>query len=683
MTIEDAKVAAVPRRSRNSSGAASKAHKPGAPDARFRLTLLGHFELIGPNGPIDLGARKLCGLLAVLACTPVPQPRERLMSLFWGSHFDAQARQNLRKALSRLRHALDEHVLVTNEDSVSLRADIIQCDVARFEALVAAGSYDALAAAADCYKGPLLSDISISQEPWIDWVSAQRRRLEDLLVDALVRVAGEEEKLGNVERALELAKRAVAIDPLREDAHRVIMRALAAGGRKADALKHYEETAALLKRELDVDPDAATQALTAELRKSKQIWSARSDNSDRPALPDRPSIAVLPFTNIGGNADEEYFADGIVEDILSALSRIRWLFVIARQSSFSYKGRAVEVKRIARELGVRYLVEGSVRKSNNRVRITAQLIDAETDAHIWADRYDRDLSDIFALQDEITERIVSAIEPTVRAVEIKRALAKPTDSLSAYDSYLRALPYYHSQTRETVSHAEDLLRRAIELDPEYAEALGTLADCITTRIANGWHASRERGIGEACEAASRALAAGPNNSTCIAAAALAFAVLARRFEEALQLAERAVDVHPNSTFVRNRAGAVYANSGESDKAIAQIAIALRMNPLDNKTSTFTFTVGAVAHLFARRFEESLDWGRRASAITPQAMIPHWCAAAALGHLGRLDEARAEIDRILALHPIATLARARRASFRHDWMYELYLNGLRKAGLPER
>jgi adenylate cyclase len=403
-----------------------------------------------------------------------------------------------------------------------------------------------------------------------------------------------------------------------------------------------------------------------------------------PPLPllDRPSIAVLPFANMSGDPEQEYFADGMVDDLLSALSRIRWLFVIARQSSFSYKGRAVEVKRIARELGVRYIVEGSVRKSSTRVRIAAQLIDAETDAHIWADRYDRDLNDIFALQDEITERIVSAIEPTVRAVEIKRSLAKPTSALNAYEGYLRALPYYYSQSREGLAHAEDLLQRAVEFDPDYAEALGTLADVMTSRIANGWHASRKHEIDDVCEAASRALAAGPNNSTCIAAAAYAFAVLARRFEEAEQLAERAIAVHPNSTFVRNRAGAVYSNSGESDKAIAQITTALRMNPLDNITSTFTFTVGAVAHFFARRFEESLYWGRRATAITPQARIPLWCAAAALGHLGRLEEAHAEIDRILELHPAATLARARIASFRHDWMYDLYLDGLRKAGLPE-
>ena len=369
------------------------------------------------------------------------------------------------------------------------------------------------------------------------------------------------------------------------------------------------------------------------------------DGSPALALPDRPSIAVLPFTNISGDPEQEYFADGMVDDILSALSRVRWLFVIARQSSFVYKLRSVDVRQIARELGIRYVVEGSVRRSGNRVRITVQLIEAETGAHLWAERYDRDIEDIFALQDEITERIVSAIEPTVRSVEIKRALAKPTGSLTAYDCYLRALPYYYSQTREAVLRAETLLQEAIDLDPGYAEALGTLADCIANRTSTGWHESRRRGTDEACEAARRALAAGPDNSTCVASAAFAYGILGHRFDEALELAERAIQLHPNSTFVRHRAGAVYSVSGESDKAIAQIEAAQRMNPHDNKTATATFTVATTAHFFARRFEESVRWGRRTMAITPDANIARWIAAAALGHLGRLDEARVEIDKI--------------------------------------
>ena len=231
----------------------------------------------------------------------------------------------------------------------------------------------------------------------------------------------------------------------------------------------------LLKRELAVEPDPNTQSVAAELRKPHMGRSGSEGKSGpEPAagtgaallpLPDRHSIAVLPFANMSGDPEQEYFADGMVDDILMALSRVRWLFVIARQSSFIYKIRSADVQQIGRELGVRYVVEGSVRKAGSRVRIVAQLIETETGAHIWADRFEGDLRDIFTLQDEITERIVSAIAPNVRAVEIKRARAKSYD-LTAYDLYLRALFDYHALKLESVKNAELLLRKAVELDPE-------------------------------------------------------------------------------------------------------------------------------------------------------------------------------------------------------------------------
>ena len=207
------------------------------------------------------------------------------------------------------------------------------------------------------------------------------------------------------------------------------------------------------------------------------------------ALPDRPSIAVLPFENMSGDPEQEYFADGMVDDILSALSRVRWLFVIARQSSFIYKVRSADVRQIGRELGVRYVVEGSVRKAGNRVRIVAQLIEAETGTHLWADHHDGDLRDIFALQDEVTKRIASAVEVNVQAAEIRRARAKPTDSLTAYDLYLRALPAYFGQTEVDYRRTQALLGSAIEKDPEYAEALGILTDSVANGALQGWQGS--------------------------------------------------------------------------------------------------------------------------------------------------------------------------------------------------
>jgi adenylate cyclase len=401
------------------------------------------------------------------------------------------------------------------------------------------------------------------------------------------------------------------------------------------------------------------------------------------ALPDRPSIAVLPFINMSGDPEQEYFADGMVDDLLMALSRVRWLFVIARQSSFIYKIRTVDVQQIGRELGVRYVVEGSVRKAGNRVRITTQLIETATGAHIWADRYEGDLRDIFALQDAITERIVAAVEMNVQAAEMKRARAKPTDSLTAYDLYLRALPDYFGQTVAHYNRAQASLGKAIDADPEYAEALGTLNDCITSRTIQGWHESWTGGSEEACQLAGRALAAGPDNSTCVASAAYTYGVLLYRFEEALDLANRALMLHPNSVLVRNRTAAVYAVCGEGDRAIAQCEAARRMNPLDSKkAATFTYMVLSSAFYLACRFEESINAGKRALAFAPAANTARKYVAMSLAQLGRIDEAQAEIAELTKHQPSASLALFRHHGFRHKWMHELHLEGLRKAGLRE-
>ena len=547
------------------------------------------------------------------------------------------------------------------------------------------------------YRGRLLADIAIPEEAWTEWLGVQRQRLEGLALDAMVKLGEQELEAGNHEHALNAANRAIAISSLREDAHRLVMRALAAGGRRADALKHYEDLAALLKRELAVEPDPthavarrrAAQTsrgavgIRSQTRLAIRAHVAAETGAVLLPLPDRPSIAVLPFANMSGDPEQEYFADGMVDDILMALSRVRWLFVIARQSSFIYKVRSADVQQIGRELGVRYVVEGSVRKSGNRVRIVAQLIEAETGAHIWADRYEGDLRDIFALQDEITERIVSAVEVNVQDAEIRRARAKPTESLTAYDLYLRALPAYFGQTEVDYRRTQALLGKAIELDPEYAETLGTLTDSVAIGTLQGWQGSWTRGGEEACQLAGRALAAGPDNSTCLASAAFTYGVLSYRFEEAFELANRALMVHPNSLFVRNRAAAVYGVCGESDKAIAQCEAACRMNPLDSKkAATATFSILSFALYMARRFEESIRAGRRALAFTPNTNTARKYVAASLAQLGHVDEARAEIAELIKHQPDASLALFRQHSFRHKWMHELHLEGLRKAGLRE-
>jgi TolB-like protein/DNA-binding SARP family transcriptional activator len=664
----------------------------------LRVSILGPFELTGPDGRVPLTNKKLAALLAYLACTaPSRHGRDKLMTMLWGSHFDAQARQNLRQTLARLRRTIGPEALVVEGETVSLREGAVACDATRFETLLREGSREALAEAAGLYRDRFLADIVISEEAWTEWADAERQRLESLALDAMIALGDRELELGEHARALAAARRANAISSLREDAHRLAMRALAAGGRRADALKHYDDLAALLRRELAVEPDPSTKALVADLRQSHAQRTGTEGRSARPltpsagvatlaeplALPDQPSIAVLPFANMSGDPEQEYFADGMVDDILTALSRVRWLFVIARQSSFCYKGRAVDVQQVGRDLGVRYVVEGSVRKSDNRVRIVAQLIETQTGTHLWADRYEENLLDVFALQDEITARIVAAVETSVQAAEIKRSKGKPTESLTAYDLYLRALPAYFGQTQVDYTRAEILLGKAIEVDPEYAEALGTLTDTVSVRTLQGWHESWERGRDESCELADRALAAGPDNSTCVASAACTYAILADRFDEALDLANRALMLHPNSLLVRNKSAAVYAVCGEIDKTVAQGEAARRMNPLDSKkAATATYSVLSCAHYFARRFEESIDAGRRAVAFAPAANTARKYVASSLAQLGRIDEARAHVAELIKYQPGASLAFFRRNSFRFEWMHELHLEGLRKAGLRE-
>jgi TolB-like protein len=653
--------------------------------------------LTGPDGPIDLTNRKLAGLLAFLACAASePHSRDKLMTLLWGSHFEPQARQNLRQALTKLRRILGEDALNTSGEAVSLQPGTLACDVAQFERHLSEGTSDALKAAVSLYRDCLLADLVIPEEAWSEWLGVQRQRLEGLALDAMVRLGKQELEVGHHEQALWAASRAIEVSGLREDAHRVAMQALAVGGRRADALKHYEDLKTLLKRELTVEPDPTTRALAAELRRPHMARAGSEAGTGPPLelvsetgtvlppLPDRPSIAVLPFANMSGDPEQEYFADGMVDDILMALSRVRWLFVIARQSSFIYKVRVADVRQIGRELSVRYLVEGSVRKSGTRVRIVAQLIETETGAHIWADRFEGDLRDIFALQDEVTERIISAVEEKVRDAEIRRARAKPTGSLTAYDFYLRGLSAWFGQTDVEYKRTQLLLGQALDADPEYAEALGTLTDSVNTRTIQGWHESWSRGVDEASRLAGRALAAGPDNSTCLASAAFTYGVLANRFDEGLDLANRAVTVHPNSVFVCNRAATVFAICGESDKAIAQCEAACRMNPLDSKkAASATYSVLSFALYMARRYEESIRAGRRALVFAPQSNNARKYVAISLAQLGRTDEARAEIAELLKYQPDASLALFRQHGFRHSWMQELHMEGLRKAGLREK
>jgi adenylate cyclase len=401
--------------------------------------------------------------------------------------------------------------------------------------------------------------------------------------------------------------------------------------------------------------------------------------SAAPPLPDKPSIAVLPFENMSGDPEQEYFADGMVEEITTALSRFKWLFVIARNSSFTFKGRAVDIKEVGRRLGVRYVLEGSVRKAAGKVRITGQLIDAVTGAHIWADRFERDLTDIFVLQDEVTVAVVSAIQPKLFQTEIALATRRRPENLTAYDFYLRAMQQYYLTTREGLAEAIRLAHRALQLDPRFGLVAALAGVCHMQNVLFGYAADAQFDREEAVRFLHLALSVDDGDPDTLAAAAAISAFMVGDCESAIEMADRAVSLNPNSYLAWTRKGWVYRIAGLPEEAVRSFECALRMSPVDPALH-ITFVGMGYALIGLRRFDEAIVAGKKAQRQHPSYVGAYRCLASAFAHLGRDAEAREAATRLLETDPAFTIstfiARGGQSNSK------LLIEGLRKAGLPE-
>ena len=401
------------------------------------------------------------------------------------------------------------------------------------------------------------------------------------------------------------------------------------------------------------------------------------------SLPDKPSLAVLPFQNMTGDAEQEYFVDGMVEEITTAIARLPWLFVIARNSAFTYKGKAIDVKQVAQELGVRYVLEGSVRKAGNRVRITGQLIDTTTGAHIWAERFDGALDDIFELQDQVASSVAGAMEPKLRQSEIERASRKPTANLTAYDLYLRALAQSYRLTEDGLAEALVLARQALVIDPSYAPAAALVGWCRVLQRVRGWGALSDEDIAEACLLARQALEAERDDAETIRQAAWSLFALAGEVAMAAAALDRVLTRNPNAARAWSARGIIHALRNEPEAAIEAIERARRLSPFDRHAFGYAVNI-AVAHLVARRFEQAIEWADRALHDQQRTVVGMRAKVVALAHLGHLDKARAELSRLLAIDPKLTIAGFReQAVYLAPEVLELYVDGLRLAGLPER
>jgi len=401
-----------------------------------------------------------------------------------------------------------------------------------------------------------------------------------------------------------------------------------------------------------------------------------------PKLPDRPSVAVLPFVNMSSDPEQEYFADGIVEEIITGLSRFRSLFVIARNSTFTYKGRSVDVKQVGRELGVRYVVEGSVRKSGSRVRIAGQLVDASIGAHLWVDRFDGELTDIFDLQDRVTASIVSAIAPKLEEAEIERVSRKPTESLDAYDYFLRGMAAFHRWNRESNGEALAQFYKAIELDQGFALAHARAAGCYARRKTAGWVSDRDYEVSEAERLARRAGELGRDDAAALTSAGMALAFVVGDLDGGGALVERALALNPNMAWAWFCGGWIKVWLGDHETAIERHERAMRLSPHDPQSFNMHTSIGA-AHFFAGRNDEALRWAGISLSEQPQSVNAASVKAAAAAFAGDGAAARAAITQLRRLAPALRLSNlADHWPLRRREDIDRWTKGLREAGLPE-
>jgi adenylate cyclase len=391
--------------------------------------------------------------------------------------------------------------------------------------------------------------------------------------------------------------------------------------------------------------------LGEQSNRSETATGGPQQNQQNPplALPDKPSIAVLPFQNMSGDSEQEYFADGMVEEIITALSRIRWLFVIARNSSFTYKGQSVDVKQVGRELGVRYVLEGSVRRGGSRVRITAQLIETLSGAHLWADRFDGLLEDVFELQDKVASSVAGVIEPALQAAEIRRSADRPTSDVTAYDLYLRALPHGLSYEKARVVQAIDLLGQAIERDPRYGPAMALSAWCHLQLDVSGWTDRRDANRRQAIDLARQALHVAGDDPGVLTHAGHVLGYFGEDIKAAIGLMDRSLELNPSFAHGWRWSGWIRLYAGQADLAIEHFQRSLRLSPRDRTAGRLT-GIG-IANFFSRRFDEAAATLLVSLEELPAHATPYRFLASCYAHMGRLDEAREIVTRLRIFTPV--------------------------------
>ncbi len=672
---------------------------------RVHIRLFGGLEAVSRSGqPLHFATRKTSLLFAALVLAP-PKGirRDRVAAMLWADSGEQQARNSLRQALvdiRRLCSSVDGEAIRIDgsADSIWLFTGPDEADIRVFDEQIRADDGASLATAADLYRGDLLDGTPISGEveEWLSPLRASYARKAHDLAERLSLLPALEPREEQACRSL--AERLIAIDPCAEQAHRALIRIFQSRGARNDAYRQFLACRDALKRVLGVDPEEATRALVVDMEGSEPQQPRGTISGGRPAapaasetvaepprsalpVPEKPSIAVLPFQNMSGDAEQDYFTDGVVEEITTALSHVNWLFVIARNSAFAYKGQAVDATRAGRELGVRYVVEGSVRKAGSRLRVAGQLVEAATGMSLWAGRFDGDVSDVFDLQDLVASSIIGAISPRLEQAEIARAKRKPTESLDAYDYHLRGMASLYRWTRVGLEEALPHFYKAMELDPDFAAAQGAAAWCYFWRMANGWMTDRLGETAEVSRLVESVTIAGKDDAVALAFSGLAMGYVVGDYEAGTALTGRALALNPNCAAAWSASGCLKACHDDPDVAIEHLGQARRLSPLDPMTF-FMQCFTAFAHFVAGRYDEAWPLAEAASRAQPYYLTGLRVAAASNAMAGRKEAASRHIALSLRLDPELNLANLqhRVGKIRPDY-FARYVEALRLAGLP--
>lgn len=643
--------------------------------ARFRLILLGTFALEAEGRAVGNLPRKAQALLALLALSDRPTSRERAADLLWTPSAPDQTRHSLRQTLWVLNRQAGGDLISTKDGGLRLDQDSIVSDAAEFIALASTADRETLSRCVALYRGCLLENLSSVSPGFDEWLLSERARLSGLAIEALRRLAETEAAARDFDAAVAAAARLVALDELREDGHRLLIRLLAASGRRGEALRQFEACASILRRELDVAPDPDTLALLRQIRGGAVRSDAERGMSPRsPALSEKTRIAVLPFRDISDDPDHGHLAEGVAEEVITALSRVSWLSVTSPSLSFSYRGPTADLRRVGCELGVQYVVEGSVRAAGGRSRTTYRLVKPETGECLTSDRFDLPLDDILDLQEKVALGVAGAVEPMLQAAEATRSLGRPAELLTPKDLYLRSHAMVLSSGAR-FREALPLLEQAMARDPHLAPAAAWASVGRMRLVEDGRSDNPASDCQKGTDHAWHALEVAGDDPGVMTNCALALAYFGEDIGLSTGLIDRALKLNPGHARGWHVSGMLRFYAGDLDAAIRHVETSMRLSPRLRVGWGKTW-IGA-AHFLSGRFSEGAAMLKLAIHEDPSFPDPYRFLAACYAHMNRLDKARQVAARLRKITPAPM---PDTTHMRNDGQREMLVTGLKLAGI---